>query len=384
MKNLALLILKDGTKFTGCSIGASGIIFGELVFNTSITGYQEIITDPSYYGQIVIFTYPHIGNTGTNKIDNESNKIQVKGIIIRNLSLISSNFRNSLSLSDYLKKQNIIGISNIDTRKLTHLLREKGSQLGYIVSGDILKNKGIEYKISNFKNLNNIDLVKKVSTSKQYIWNDCSHILNTNTKLKKKELYYKIIVYDYGVKQNILRMLVDRGCELIVVPAETPAEDILKIKPDGVFLSNGPGDPVICDYAIKNIKILLNTKIPIFGICLGYQLLALAGGAKTVKMKLGHHGANHPVKDHITGKVIITSQNHGFVVDMKTLPNIFKITHTSLFDGTLQGLHYFNKPIFGFQGHPEGSPGPHDASLFFNYFIKLIKIYHLKFNVSEV
>lgn len=377
MLKLALLTLEDGSYFIGKSIGAEGEVIGEVVFNTSITGYQEIITDPSYFHQIVVFTYPHIGNTGVNEIDKESKKIQVKAIVIKSLSL-PSNFRKKTSIVDYIKSQNIIGISDIDTRKLTRLIRNNGVQNGCIITYTYQNIHNIKIiaseKLRRFSGLNNMNLIKMVSTEKKYIWNQGSYILKDKKyiSIKKK---YNIVVYDYGVKRNIMRMLVDRGCVITVVPEHTKAKTSLNMNPDGIFLSNGPGNPMNYIHAINNIKYFLSINIPIFGICLGHQLLALASGAKTIKMKFGHRGNNHPVKDIINNKVIITSQNHGFVVDKDTLPKSLKITHISLIDGTIQGQHRIDKLAFSFQGHPEASPGPHDASYLFDHFIELIEIY---------
>ncbi|XOD70441.1 MAG: glutamine-hydrolyzing carbamoyl-phosphate synthase small subunit [Sodalis sp. (in: enterobacteria)] len=375
MINSAILVLEDGTQFQGRAIGANGTALGEVVFNTSITGYQEILTDPSYSQQIVTLTYPHIGNVGTNEADNESSCVQAQGLVIHTLPLIASNFRNTLSLSDYLKQQNIIGIADIDTRKLTRLLRGKGAQNGCIIAGDILDSQLALRKAREFPGLTGMDLAKKVSTTKQYSWTQGSWNLKgslTAPALKHNILPYHIVVYDFGIKRNIMRMLVDHGCRLTVVPAQISAKKVLAMNPDGIFLSNGPGDPTPCNYAISAIKIFLTANIPIFGICLGHQLLALASGAKTVKMKFGHHSSNHPVKDLLADRVMITAQNHSFKVDEKTLPITLKITHTSLFDGTIQGLHHTNKPAFSFQGHPEGNPGPHDAAPLFDHFIELI------------
>ncbi len=363
----AVLVLEDGTRFHGRAIGAKGITVGEVVFNTSITGYQEIITDPSYSHQIVTLTHPHIGNVGTNSNDAESSSIHIKGLIIRDLSPIASNYRNNKNFSDYLKENNIIAISDIDTRKLTRILRTKGSQNGCIIE-DKKENYSIAYKnAKNFLSLQGLDLAKQVSTKLIYNWNEGSFSTN-----KQKKFLFHVVVYDFGVKRNILRMLVDRGCYLTIVPATTNPKIVLNLSPDGIFLSNGPGDPRPCYYAINAIQFFLKTNIPIFGICLGHQLLALANGANIVKMKFGHHGGNHPVKEIKTNRVIITSQNHSFTVDIKNIPNNIKITHTSLFDGTLQGLSLTNKLAFSFQGHPEASPGPHDASSLFDHFIQLI------------
>lgn len=370
----AVLILEDGTKFHGKSIGAKGKTTGEIVFNTSITGYQEIITDPSYSHQIVTLTHPHIGNVGTNLDDEESSKIYIKGLIIRDISKISSNYRNTKNLSSYLKDNNIVAISDIDTRKLTRILRTKGSQNGCIIE-DCKKNYSVAHQnAKNFSSLQGLDLVKTVSTKFIYNWKQGSFNFNKkkNNPKKLKKYFFHVVVYDFGVKINILRMLVDRGCYLTVVPATTDPKTVLNLSPDGIFLSNGPGDPRPCKYAIDAIKYFLKRNIPIFGICLGHQLLALANGASIIKMKFGHHGANHPVKEISTNRVIITSQNHGFTVDVKNIPNNIKITHTSLFDGTIQGLSLTNKSAFSFQGHPEASPGPHDASYLFDHFIQVI------------
>ena len=368
----AILALADGTIFHGDSIGVTGLSVGEVVFNTSMTGYQEILTDPSYCKQIVTLTYPHIGNTGSNKDDMESTKAQAAGLVIRNESIIESSWRSEESLNSFLRSNNTVAISNIDTRKLTKLLRDKGAQSGCIMAGEINENIAIK-KAKEFPGLVGMDLAKEVCTSDFYEWNEGSLFENRINAIKNDKNIYKVVAYDYGVKSNILRLLSDLGCQLTVVPAETSVEDVLNLKPSGVFLSNGPGDPEACDYAIESVAKLLEKNIPIFGICLGYQLLALAAGAKTVKMKFGHHGANHPVIDIDSGKVIITSQNHGFAVDEDSLPKNIKITHKSLFDGSLQGIRIIDKDAFGFQGHPEASPGPHDLMYIFNDFIKMIK-----------
>ncbi|TGZ34979.1 Carbamoyl-phosphate synthase small chain [Photobacterium damselae subsp. damselae] len=375
MSKSALLVLEDGTVFHGMSIGADGSAVGEVVFNTSMTGYQEILTDPSYSQQIVTLTYPHIGNTGTNSEDEESTLIHAQGLVIRDLPLIASNFRNQLSLSDYLKSQNIVGIAEIDTRKLTRILREKGAQNGCIVAGNSLDEAFALAQAQGFPGLSGMDLAKEVTTPETYSWKQGSWTLENGLPqdLDDCELPYHVVAYDFGAKRNILRMLVDRGCRLTVVPAQTSAEEVLALNPDGVFLSNGPGDPAPCDYAIAATKVFLDKNLPVFGICLGHQILALASGAKTVKMKFGHHGANHPVKDLDRDVVMITSQNHGFAVDEATLPETLRATHKSLFDGSLQGIHRTDKPAFSFQGHPEASPGPHDAAPLFDHFIELIK-----------
>ena len=372
----ALLVLEDGTQFHGRAIGATGSAVGEVVFNTSMTGYQEILTDPSYSRQIVTLTYPHIGNVGTNTADEESARVHAQGLVIRDLPLIASNFRNEEGLSAYLKRLNIVAIADIDTRKLTRLLREKGAQNGCIIAGDAPDAGLALQKAKAFPGLKGMDLAKEVTTQETYSWTQGSWTLDGLPAAKKEEeLPFHVVAYDYGVKRNILRMLVDRGCRLTVVPAQTPAEEVLKMNPDGIFLSNGPGDPEPCDYAIAAIKAFLETEVPVFGICLGHQLLALASGVKTVKMKLGHHGGNHPVKDHDNDTVMITAQNHGFAVDNNNLPANLRITHTSLFDHTVQGIHRTDKPAFSFQGHPEASPGPHDAAPLFDHFIELIEAY---------
>lgn len=373
----AILVLEDGTEFHGRSIGASGSAVGEVVFNTSMTGYQEILTDPSYSRQIVTLTYPHIGNVGTNAADEESSQVHAQGLVIRDLPLIASNYRNTEDLSAYLVRHNIVAIADIDTRKLTRLLREKGAQNGCIVAGDNLDVAEALAKAKAFPGLKGMDLAKEVTTEKSYSWTQGSWTLADELPAPKaeSELPYHVVAYDFGAKSNILRMLTDRGCRLTVVPAQTSAEEVLKMAPDGIFLSNGPGDPEPCDYAITAIKQFLTTDIPVFGICLGHQLLALASGAKTVKMKLGHHGGNHPVKDLDRDVVMITAQNHGFAVDKDGLPECLRVTHTSLFDHTVQGIHRTDKPAFSFQGHPEASPGPHDAAPLFDHFIELINTY---------
>ncbi|GLT14905.1 glutamine-hydrolyzing carbamoyl-phosphate synthase small subunit [Vibrio algivorus] len=380
MSNSALLVLEDGTVFRGQSIGADGSAVGEVVFNTSMTGYQEILTDPSYSQQIVTLTYPHIGNTGTNSEDEESSSIHAQGLVIRDLPLIASNFRSEQTLSEYLKSQNIVGIADIDTRKLTRVLREKGAQNGCIVAGSSFGEKSLDEalalaKAKEFPGLKGMDLAKVVSTKESYSWKQGSWTLTGGLPEAKDdaELPYHVVAYDFGAKRNILRMLVDRGCRLTVVPAETSAEEVLALNPDGVFLSNGPGDPEPCTYAIEATKTFLDKGLPIFGICLGHQILALASGAQTIKMKFGHHGANHPVKDLDRNVVMITSQNHGFAADEATLPDNLRATHKSLFDGSLQGIHRTDKPAFSFQGHPEASPGPHDAAPLFDHFIELIE-----------
>lgn len=382
MQTYALLMLQDGSQFIGKSIGANGQTVGEVVFNTSMTGYQEILTDPSYSEQLVTLTYPHIGNVGTNDADAESNQIYAKGLIIRDLPLIASNYRSEMDLSSYLKQHNVIAIADIDTRRLTRILREKGAQHGVIITANdkqtlLDKAENSKQEALNYKGLSGLDLAKEVTCKESYTWT-CSIWTRQQehpTPKAESELPYHVVAYDFGVKQNILRMLVERGCKLTVVPAKTPANEVLSLNPDGIFLSNGPGDPAPCTYAIEAIKQFLTTNIPVFGICLGHQLLALACGAKTVKMKFGHHGGNHPVKDLENNRVMITAQNHGFAVDESTLPAHLRATHKSLFDGSLQGIHHNQKPAFSFQGHPEASPGPHDAAPLFDHFIELIKIY---------
>ena len=376
MTKSALLVLEDGTVFHGTAIGAEGVSVGEVVFNTSMTGYQEILTDPSYAEQIVTLTYPHIGNTGTNSEDEESGQVWAKGLIIRDLPLLASNFRNQLSLSQYLSQHNILGIADIDTRKLTRILRENGAQNGCLMAGDNLDEAKALQLAQGFAGLAGMDLAKEVSVKSSYQWTEGSWVLGEGHRAAAAEQckqQFHVVAYDFGVKRNILRMLADRGCKLTVVPAQTPASDVLALSPDGIFLSNGPGDPAPCDYAIEAIKTLLDTDIPLFGICLGHQLLALASGAKTSKMKFGHHGANHPVQNLDSKKVLITAQNHGFAVDEATLPANLRATHKSLFDGSLQGIHRTDKPAFSFQGHPEASPGPHEASELFDHFIALMQ-----------
>ncbi len=372
MANTAILALADGTVFKGKAFGALGVTqTGEVVFNTSMTGYQEILTDPSYTGQLVTLTYPHIGNYGTNEEDMESSQIWCQGLIIRDLSIVTSNFRSQSSLSDFLEKYQKPGIYNIDTRKLTRLIREKGAQNGCLTTDPaITPEKAIELARA-CPSMQGQDLAQVVSTKERYEWIDGEWQLNGGYQ-KLSNLEFNVIVYDFGVKRNILRMLAQRGCHLTVVPAKTPAEEILALNPDGVFMSNGPGDPEPCTYAIEAIKTFVEHKIPLFGICLGHQLLGLASGAKTMKMKFGQHGANQPVRDVATGMVYITSQNHGFCVDKDTLPANVKATHFSLFDGSLQGIERTDAPAFSFQGHPEASPGPHDPKPLFDHFIDLM------------
>lgn len=367
----AILVLADGSVFRGTAIGADGDSVGEVVFNTAMTGYQEILTDPSYAKQIVTLTYPHIGNTGTTSEDDECSNVWASGLVIRDMTMVSSNFRSEQTLEDFLKSKNIVGIADIDTRRLTRILRDKGAQSGCIMAGEVDEDVALA-KAKAFAGLQGMDLAKVVSTEKAYPWTAGSWQLGKGFGGLPEGDRFKVVAYDFGAKANILRMLVDRGCELAVVPAQTPAADVLAMNPDGVFLSNGPGDPEPCDYAIDAIKTLLDKNIPLFGICLGHQLLALASGAKTVKMKFGHHGANHPVQDLKTGKVMITSQNHGFAADEASLPSNIVATHKSLFDGSLQGIERTDKRAFSFQGHPEASPGPHDAAELFDHFIDLM------------
>ncbi len=366
----AILVLADGSVFRGLSIGADGITTGEVVFNTALTGYQEILTDPSYSRQIVTLTYPHIGNTGINAEDVEADRIHAAGLVVRDVPRLHSNFRADQSLSDYLKSQNIVAIADIDTRRLTRILREKGAQAGCIMAGVVDEAKALEAAHA-FPGLAGMDLAKVVSALASYEWTETEWKLGRGYGQQTVPRFH-VVAFDYGVKRNILRMLAERGCRLTVLPATATAEQALALKPDGIFLSNGPGDPEPCDYAIRAIETLVAAKIPTFGICLGHQLLALASGAKTVKMKFGHHGANHPVKDLDSGRVAITSQNHGFAVDAATLPANIRSTHVSLFDGSLQGIARTDAPAFSFQGHPEASPGPHDVSYLFDRFIKLM------------
>jgi len=368
----AILALEDGTIFKGVSIGADGSSTAEVVFNTSMTGYQEILTDPSYARQMVTLTYPHIGNTGVNSEDEESDKVWCEGLIIRDLPLVASSWRSQESLDSYLKRKGVVGIADIDTRKLTRILREKGALAGCIIAGENLDEAAAVAAAKAFPGLKGMDLAKEVTVEKAYEWTESTWDL-VKGHTTPESFDFHVVAYDYGVKRNILRMLVERGCRITVVPAKTPASDVLAMNPDGVFLSNGPGDPEPCDYAIQAIKEILETEIPVFGICLGHQLLALASGAKTKKMKFGHHGANHPVQAIEKGTVMITSQNHGFAVDEDTLPANLVMTHKSLFDGSLQGIARTDKSAFSFQGHPEASPGPHDVAPLFDQFIENIK-----------
>ena len=367
----ALLALEDGTIFSGKSIGVNGATSGEVVFNTAMTGYQEILTDPSYFKQLVTLTYPHIGNTGTNKSDFESPRAFAAGLIIRDLSPIASSWRKENDLGSFLKTQNIVAIADIDTRKLTNHIRSNGALRGCIINSELDAQSAIK-KALEFPGLSGLDLAKAVTTDTPYNWNKGQQDIY-GSKKERPSIHFHVVAYDFGIKQNILRLLVDHGCRVTVIPAMTTAEEVLSMKPDGVFLSNGPGDPEPCVYAISAIQKLLKQKIPIFGICLGHQLLALASGAKTIKMKFGHHGANHPVQDVKTGQVLITSQNHGFTVDENTLPNSVNVTHRSLFDQSLQGIELKDFPAFSFQGHPEASPGPHDLSNLFEQFATNMK-----------
>ncbi|MTI63118.1 glutamine-hydrolyzing carbamoyl-phosphate synthase small subunit [Methylophaga sp.] len=371
MRTSALLALEDGTVYHGESIGAIGQSVGEVVFNTAMTGYQEILTDPSYTRQIVTLTYPHIGNTGVNAEDEESDHVFASGLIIRDLAPVVSSWRSEESLDAYLTRHNVVGLAGIDTRALTRRLREKGAMNACIVAGDDIDVNAAIEAAKSFEGLKGMDLAKVVSTKESYSWNQ--GIWHLDGESKAAEPRFHVVAYDYGAKKNILRMLVERGCKLTVVPAQTSAEEVLALNPDGVFLSNGPGDPEPCDYAIKAIQTLLEKDLPIFGICLGHQLLGLACGAKSVKMKFGHHGANHPVQELLAGLVMITSQNHSFAIDEDTLPDTLTATHRSLFDGTLQGIHHSTKPAFSFQGHPEASPGPQDAAPLFDHFIDLLE-----------
>jgi carbamoyl-phosphate synthase small subunit len=368
----AILALADGSIFQGFSIGAPGHTIGEVVFNTAITGYQEILTDPSYSRQIVTLTYPHIGNVGVNTEDVEAEKIHAAGLIIKDLPLLTSNFRAQQTLSDYLKSQNVVGIAGIDTRKLTRILREKGAQNGAIVAGSHANAEKALELARSFPGLAGMDLAKVVSTAKPYVWTETEWKLGSGYGQQQAPKYH-VVAFDYGVKRNILRMLAERGCKITVLPAQSTAADALALNPDGIFLANGPGDPEPCDYAINATRELIEKGIPTFGICLGHQIMALASGAKTLKMKFGHHGANHPVQDLDTKQVMITSQNHGFAVDANTLPANCRVTHVSLFDGSLQGFARTDKPAFCFQGHPEASPGPGDVAPLFDRFVAMME-----------
>lgn len=372
----AVLVLADGTIFRGISIGAEGVSTGETIFNTAMTGYQEILTDPSYCRQIITLTYPHIGNTGINLDDVESgkvNKVYAAGLVIRDLSLNSSNWRKTQTLPDYLKEQGVVAIAEIDTRKLTRILREKGAQAGCLMAGRVDEFEALKCA-REFPGLAGMDLAKVVSCKQPYEWNEGEWVLGHNYQAQE-DLRFHVAALDFGIKRNILRKLVQRSCRVTVIPAQTSADEIIALRPDGVFLSNGPGDPEPCDYAIATIRKLLEKKIPIFGICLGHQLLGLASGAKTIKMKFGHHGANHPVQDLDSRRVMISSQNHGFMIDAKTLPKSARVTHVSLFDDSLQGFELIGRSAFSFQGHPEASPGPHDIDYLFDRFVKMIEIH---------
>ncbi len=373
----AVLALEDGSLFYGKSIGVSGETIGEVVFNTAMTGYQEILTDPSYSKQIVTLTYPHIGNVGTNAGDEEADGVFASGLVIRDSAMVMSNWRGEKTLHEYLVDNNVVAISDIDTRRLTRILRDKGAMGGCIMAGDSIDDAAVIAKALEsakaFAGLKGMDLAKEVTTAESYPWTESVWDLETSQPAEVAATKFHVVAYDYGIKRNILRMLVERGCKVTVVPAKTPAADVLAMNPDGVFLSNGPGDPEPCDYAIEAIQSILETELPVFGICLGHQLLALACGAKTQKMKFGHHGANHPVQDLASKKVMITSQNHGFAVDEDSLPDNLQATYRSLFDGSLQGIHRTDKPAFGFQGHPEASPGPHDIAPVFDHFIALME-----------
>jgi len=374
----AILALEDGSIFHGMAIGAEGQTSGEVVFNTAMTGYQEILTDPSYTRQIVTLTYPHIGNTGVNAEDVESGAIAAAGLVIRDLPLLASSFRSEQTLSDYLVSQNVLGIADIDTRRLTRILRDKGAQNGAILAGaEAEGDDAVERALAAakaFPGLKGMDLAKVVSCQSPYEWSEGEWTLwEGYADTTQSERPFHVVAYDYGVKRNILRMLASRGCRLTIVPAQTPAAEVLAMQPDGIFLANGPGDPEPCDYAIKAIQQVLETEIPVFGICLGHQLLGLASGAKTIKMSHGHHGANHPVQDLDSGKVMITSQNHGFAADEASLPANLRATHRSLFDGTLQGIERTDRPAFSFQGHPEASPGPRDVAPLFDRFVAMMQ-----------
>jgi carbamoyl-phosphate synthase small subunit len=367
----AILALQDGTIFKGSSIGVDGISAGEVVFNTAMTGYQEILTDPSYCQQLITLTYPHIGNTGVNDEDEEATRIHASGLIIRDLPLVASNWRSQGSLQDYLNARGVVAIADIDTRKLTRRLRDQGAQSGAIMAGTDISEEAAIDAAKQFGGLAGCDLAQVVSTQESYSWTQSTWSLGQGYR-NGQETRFHVVAYDYGIKKNILCMLVERGARVTVVPAKTPADEVLALQPDGVFLSNGPGDPEPCDYAIEAITRILETDLPVFGICLGHQLLALASGARSLKMKFGHHGANHPVQDLATGVVMITSQNHGFAVDEDSLPDTLKATHRSLFDGSLQAVERTDKAAFSFQGHPEASPGPHDVAPMFDRFFDLI------------
>ncbi len=371
--NTALLALEDGTIFRGQSVGISGQTTGEVVFNTAMTGYQEILTDPSYAQQLVTLTYPHIGNTGTNPEDFESSRVFASGLIVRNIPRLASNWRNEADLSSWLRDEGVVAITDIDTRKLTRILREKGAQSGCIITGNSIDEEKALEAAKGFPGLKGMDLAKEVTTAEMYPWKAAEWALGSGYA-SAPESRFRVIAFDFGIKRNILRMLASRGCEVTVVPAMTTADEVLGYKPDGVFLSNGPGDPEPCDYAIRAIRQLLACDVPLFGICLGHQLLALASGASTEKMKFGHHGANHPVQEIESGEIFITSQNHGFAVSEDSIPSNLRVTHRSLFDGTVQGVEHRDHPAFSFQGHPEASPGPHDVAPLFDKFIGMMRV----------
>ena len=371
MSDTAILVLEDGTVFEGESVGAPGLSVGEVVFNTAMTGYQEILTDPSYARQLVTLTYPHIGNTGCTALDDEAQQVWASGLIVRNVPRRPSTWRNQIALPEWLKARGIVAISEIDTRKLTRLLRDRGAQNGALMAGDVDVDTALE-AARKFPGLKGMDLAKVVSTGERYPWTEGQLDLDRNAFVSAQPKF-RVVAYDFGVKLNILRMLAERGCDVTVVPAQTSAADVLALKPDGVFLSNGPGDPAPCDYAIAAIRTFIEQKIPTFGICLGHQLLGLASGAQTLKMKFGHHGANHPVIDIDSGRVMITSQNHGFAIDEATLPANVRVTHRSLFDGSNQGIALSDAPAFSFQGHPEASPGPHDVAPLFDRFVSMME-----------
>ncbi|HEY9400809.1 MAG TPA: glutamine-hydrolyzing carbamoyl-phosphate synthase small subunit [Luteimonas sp.] len=373
MTQPAILALEDGTVFEGDSVGASGLAVGEVVFNTAMTGYQEILTDPSYARQIVTLTYPHIGNTGCNAADEESTRAWAAGLIVRDVPRRPSSWRSEVDLSQWLQQRGVIAISGIDTRKLTRLLRDRGAQNGALMAGERIDADTAIEAARKFPGLKNMDLAKEVCVREPYPWNDGQFDLDSGT-LVRVPAKYRIVAYDYGIKLNILRMLAERGCDITVVPAQTPAAEVLAMQPDGIVLSNGPGDPAACDYAIQSTREFIARKVPTYGICLGHQLIGLAVGASTLKMKFGHHGANHPVIDVDTGRVLITSQNHGFAVDEATLPGNVRVTHRSLFDGSNQGIELTDAPVFSFQGHPEASPGPHDVSYLFDRFLDSMNI----------
>lgn len=377
MRKSAVLILEDGSVFRGASIGADGQSVGEVVFNTAMTGYQEILTDPSYRRQLVTLTYPHIGNVGTNADDEESSQVHAAGLIVRDLPVLASNWRMQESLDDYLVRHGVPAIADIDTRRLTRILREKGAQNGCLQAGDAIDETAAIEAAKSFPGLKGMDLAREVTTRSPYEWAQGVWSLEAGMPDAphpiEDQLPLHVVAYDYGIKRNILRMLVERECRVTVVPAQMSAADVLALRPDGIFLSNGPGDPEPCDYAIAALRELMGAGIPMFGICLGHQLLGLASGARTLKMKFGHHGANHPVQDLATGRVMISSQNHGFAVDEASLPDGVQATHRSLFDGSLQGIHHRDSPAFGFQGHPEASPGPRDVAPVFDHFIELIR-----------